>query len=225
MNENAKNAWMKLVNKHKKRQKGLPVLSTLNTNAGNVEHNINMFNMMQPSGSITVDASNGNISSGEFSGGMGESFVKENFISLNLEEKFDMNKKTIDLEYDDIIIDVETDRGRSSSEITINWTYSISEDDVKDFFWVHDNLLTDLLPENASDEEFYSTIENNLDYLVDKYNNELKEYYLEDAIDDAIENYVYNEYDPREDPDVAYEEARDRALFDDEFDMSMRTLL
>lgn len=63
--EDAKSDWMSLVNKHKKKQKGLPALSTLNTNAGNVEHNINMFNMMQPDRIATVDASNGNVSSGE----------------------------------------------------------------------------------------------------------------------------------------------------------------
>ena len=40
MSENAKVDWLRRVKKHRKNQKGLPALSTLNTDAGNVEHNM-----------------------------------------------------------------------------------------------------------------------------------------------------------------------------------------
>ena len=61
--EDAKSDWLRLVKKHKRKQKGLHALSTLNPNAGNVEKSIELFNDMQPQGSITVDAANGNVSS------------------------------------------------------------------------------------------------------------------------------------------------------------------
>ena len=82
VSENAKIDWMKIVNKHKKKQKGLPALSTLNTNAGNVEKNIEIFNAMQPDGGVSVDAVNGNVSSCE---GMCE----------QLDDDFDMSMRTL----------------------------------------------------------------------------------------------------------------------------------
>ena len=54
-NANAKSSWMKVVNKHSKKQKGLPALSTLNTDAGNVEAGINMFNSATATVSEEID--------------------------------------------------------------------------------------------------------------------------------------------------------------------------
>ena len=75
IHEDAKSDWMKLVKKHKKKQKGLPALSKLNTNAGNVEHNIKMFN----TAATPVDGPSNNPVSGPFggdvSGGMCESLI------------------------------------------------------------------------------------------------------------------------------------------------------
>ena len=76
LNENAKEDWLKLVKKHKKKQKGLPALSTLNTDAGNVEHNISMFNKMNSA----TESPNTNPVSGPFGGdvssGMAESLTE-----------------------------------------------------------------------------------------------------------------------------------------------------
>ena len=48
LDEDAKDDWLKIVNKHRRRQKGLPALSRLNTNAGNVEKNIEIFHNITP---------------------------------------------------------------------------------------------------------------------------------------------------------------------------------
>ena len=82
VNENTKADWMNIVKKHRKRQKGLPALSTLNTNAGDVEKNIEMFNNMQPDGSVTADAVNGNVSS-------------NTAVCEELDDNFDMSMRTL----------------------------------------------------------------------------------------------------------------------------------
>ena len=98
MNENAKNDWLDLVKRHRKRQKGLPALSSLKTNAGNVELGLHMFNTLSsPDGGVSVDPVNGNVSAaGEGActecGGMGESFDKR---YDNLDDCFDMSTRTL----------------------------------------------------------------------------------------------------------------------------------
>lgn len=81
LDENAKDDWIKLVKKHKKRQKGLPALSTLNTNAGNIEHNVSMFNKMNspadgPSNNPISGPFGGAVSSGGEGVAMGESLTE-----------------------------------------------------------------------------------------------------------------------------------------------------
>ena len=65
---------------HRKRQKGLPALSTLNPNAGNVEYNVAMFNHMNtPAGGFTNNPISGPmggvVSAPAASGGMGEALA------------------------------------------------------------------------------------------------------------------------------------------------------
>ena len=65
---------------HRKRQKGLPALSTLNPNAGNVEYNVAMFNHMNtPAGGFTNNPISGpmggDVSAPAASGGMGEALA------------------------------------------------------------------------------------------------------------------------------------------------------
>ena len=55
---NAKAAWLKQVKHHRKRKKGLPYVG-FNPNAGNVEHNIDMFNKMSSGNAISVNPING----------------------------------------------------------------------------------------------------------------------------------------------------------------------
>ena len=72
---NAKDAWIKQVKHHRRRLKGLPRVG-FNSNAGNVEHNIEMMNMMLGSGDITNNPISGPFGGDVSSGGtsMGESF-------------------------------------------------------------------------------------------------------------------------------------------------------
>lgn len=88
--ENAKDEWMKIVKKHKRKQRGIPALSTLNTNAGNVEHNIAMFNKMNtPVSNVDVNPVSGPFSSGE---GMGESLTTK---QQELDDDFDVFLRAI----------------------------------------------------------------------------------------------------------------------------------
>lgn len=80
-----KTEWIKLVNKHKKRQKGLPI-SKLNTDAGDVETNIKIFNAAQP---VSDAPAQGNI-------GACESLQRSsNKCDNQLDDKFDMSLRTL----------------------------------------------------------------------------------------------------------------------------------
>ena len=80
-----KNEWIKLVNKHKKRQKGLPI-SRLNTDAGDVETNIKIFNAAQP---VSDAHAQGNVAACE---GIQRSSSKCN---NQLDDTFDMSLRTL----------------------------------------------------------------------------------------------------------------------------------
>ena len=100
--EDAKSDWLNLVNKHKKRQKGLPALSKLNTNAGNVELNTNMFNKMNSTGMISNNPVSGPHGDAVVSTGLAETMMKED--NMKREE-------TITLYYPELeVTDVSTGR-------------------------------------------------------------------------------------------------------------------
>ena len=230
MQENAKVDWMKIVNRHKKKQKGLPALSKLNTNAGNVEHNIKMFNMMQPDGSASVDASSGNISSGDCC----ESYITE-----------DAASKVV-LKYDRLPVEVPTKGGTyggyyssdfgnylpdtgNSTDLLVEWEYKIDKQDVVEYLQEKPEVLSYLNLDYDVDEDMIAQkIKDNFDKLVVEFNEDLKDEFYEDAVKDAQENYKYEEDDSYLDYDL-YEESLsttyDKTELDDKFDMSMRTLL
>lgn len=103
LKENAKDDWLTLAKKHRRKQKGLPALSKLNTNAGNVEHNVSMFNHMNtPTGGPTNNPVSGpfgeNVSASSAGEGMGESIKKKTFIKSKhekLDDVFDMSMRTL----------------------------------------------------------------------------------------------------------------------------------
>ena len=223
--EDAKADWMKIVNKHKKRQKGLPALSTLNTNAGNVEHNINMFNMMQPSGSINVDASSDNISS-------------DSGCCESLQEEFD--KENIILEYDSLPINVVTRRGKSTGyydygdgawypdddtieTLFVSHDYEVDKIDAIEFLQDLPEVELDLHYDELSDVAYSKAVEDNFENLVYKYDSKLKAHFREQAIEDAQRKFSYD-YEYTFDESCEKKEDVDESL-DDKFDMSMRTLL
>lgn len=86
--EDAKSDWMNTVKKHKRKQKGLPALSSLNTNAGDVEKNVEIFNDMQPSTITSVSPVNGTPS---------ESCCEDCNIKKfdDLDDKFDMSMRSL----------------------------------------------------------------------------------------------------------------------------------
>ena len=228
--EDAKSDWMKIVNKHKKKQKGLPALSTLNTNAGNVEHNINMFNMMRPDSNVSVDASNGNIS--------GNTCCE----SCSLDES--KEQETVTLEYENIPVEVVTRPGNPSgyystsfgnwlpdddetTEILIDWSYEVDKQDIIEYLQDHDDIFVtlDIDPE-VDDDWLNNAIIENFDNLLEKFEEDIKEYFYESAVSDAQENYEYEEDYPFFEPyDESFGSIKDNIEFDDKFDMSMRTLL
>ena len=117
---NAKDAWLKQVKYHKKRLKGLPRVG-FNPNAGNVEHNIKMFNKMNSVG----DLSNNPIS-GPFGGdvsapagdgaatSMGESYTQyfkqlSSYMKLFIEEHIEyIEANDFDALYDMLSDDIGT---------------------------------------------------------------------------------------------------------------------
>lgn len=143
--------------------------------------------------------------------------------------KEDMNEY-VDINYDDltVIISPSYDKGSHEwdEEITIEWSYSVDKQDVITL------LYEDLIDENdypeiddVSTEEAIDWIDYNFDKLFDKYAKDIKEYFREDAQEDA--NHNYDEYD-YVDWDMMPGGHDDYDLFegaDDCFDMSMRTLL
>lgn len=226
--EDAKDDWLDVVNKHKKKQKGLPALSILNTNAGNVEKNIEIFNAMQPDGSASIDAANGNV---EVSASIGESLETENTT---------MNE--IILHYENLPIEVVTKQGNSegrydysmggwypdedeTEERLIDWDFAVTAEDVVEALQDDGEVLVDVgVDYDTSEEEFFNALLAKVDYLSDKYADKLKDYFYEEAIADAEKKYdaeeSYLDY-----ADAEFNLMREDLKLDDQFDMSMRTLL
>ena len=225
MNNDAKSAWMRQVKKHRKGQKGLPALSSLNPNAGNVEHNINMFNMMQPDSSISVDAASGNVFA-EVGTSMGEALEPTKL------------PETIELEYTKLPVELvinQTDAYYSDSFGNwlpgdydtvlrkITWVYNAPTDSVIDYLLSSSEVVEKFDAEDMSDEEFIKLVEDNLDDLVDEFNDELLKWFEDDAIADAQDNF--KESFEIEHAGNAKKPLVEHDAVDDIFDMSMRTLL
>ena len=219
LDENARDEWLKLVKKHKKRQKGLPALSTLNPNAGNVEHNINMFNMMNGSSTPTINPINGNTTS---DGGCGECVAMGEALQPYPD-------KTVVLHYDDLNIDVvtrtyggysyEDPPDYDTAELSIEWDEEVDVDSIIEFLQDLPQVQQDLDPEDVlTIDEFQAEIEDNLDYYVQQNYTALLANFRGRAEDHATEDYYEN--------DRYYESVEHKSeKLDDVFDLSMRTLL
>lgn len=219
--EDAKSEWMKLVRKHKKRQKGLPALSQLNTNAGDVEHNINVFNMV----SSAADGSCGDSVS------MGE--------SIEITEASSTTDKVY-LDYANLHVD-DMPTGRTfpsentyygwtapedeTEDVVIPWTYSVYKDDIVEFLQDLDEVQN-MFPDN---EDYTAVVEEHFDELLDKFYTQVLDNFEDEAIEDARENYDYEQgMISNYLPDRYLDESKNSENFndvDDIFDMSMRTLL
>lgn len=232
--EDAKSDWMKLVRKHRKRQNGLPITS-LNTDAGNVEHNIKMFNMMQPSEVVSADASNGN-TPGNSSG------CCEELNNKCVKEELSMPEQMITLHYENLPIEVITRSGNPSGhysysygnwlpddditkEIFVDWDYSVDPIDVVEYLQDKPEIMTVLnLDYDVPDDVLQKKMDDNFDYLLKKYKDDIKDHFYDRAVEDAQENYTYEDDDYSYYEESVKTESKDIDL-DDKFDMSMRTLL
>ena len=216
---------------HRKRQKGLP-RTGLNPDAGNVEHNINMFNMIatpnggpsnSPSGPMGGDAS--------FSGGMGESLnpVK---ISLNIKESAD-GKEMVDLYYENLEFEqngpVNWDGDYDSWDVTVDWTIEVEREDIETFLFESCIDETDVSNwGEMSDEEAIKWVSDNFEELFEKYHDLILDYWRDDAIDDAQEKYDANDYVDWDSMPGGHDDIRENLgkvkfdNLDDDFDLFLR---
>lgn len=168
--------------KHKKNNKGLSFYCTLNPDAGNVEHNVAMFNHMNtPADSPSVNPC----------GPMAE--------NVNLREERTMDQ--IDLHYDDLKVTVVISPQRPSSyqfeydrdeaqtaEKNIEHDYTVPKSEVVDF--IYENMTENDFAEidTASEDEIVAFINKNFDTLFGKYESMILDYYRKDAREDAEEH-------------------------------------
>ena len=233
--EDAKTDWLALVKKHRRKQKGLPALSTLNPNAGNVEHNVAMFNKMNnpvegPSNNPVSGPFGGDVSA-PVSGGMGESYVMENKT---------MENEQIELEYSGLLIDYpiedKDDGGYYDSnfgaylphnegkeiKLRVDWTYTVDRNEVIEVLADLGPVQMDLHMDEVAPEEYIAAVDANFEDLLDEYKSFVLKHFKPFARDDAEENYQMTS--DSEDYLVPHRHEDIYESLDDEFDMSMRTL-
>lgn len=239
-NDDAKTAWLNIVKKHRAKQKGLSPFCSLeedtsanyslkeakrkkktyhvNTDAGNVEHNINMFNMMNDVPSdIDINPMNGSVEVG----GMSESFL----------DNIPVSDKIV-LSYQRLPVDVLVSQGNPTGyydttiggwlpdydeydTIEIQYDYLVPEEDVIDFILNTDSIMKDFA--HLTDEEFTQYVNNNIDDLVIKYNEDILDEFEEKASKQAAKEYAQQ--------DNYYYESVQKSELDDKFDMSTRSIL
>ena len=215
----------------------MPALSRLNTDAGNVEKNIELFNKM----ASHVDSPNNNPISGPFGdsveaaaegSSMGESLIKES----------SMNKETIKLYYPELkVSDVPTGkvfRGNyykpdeyETTDVVISYEHEVDKSSVYEFLQELPELITKYHLEDVSDETFKKFMNTHFDELVEEFNEEIREYFEEDAADNARNNWDKSYFEPDWDmmpgghDDYRIDESKKETVVDDSFDMSLRTFL
>jgi len=170
---------------HKKKQKGLSPFCSLNTDAGNVEHNISMFN--------TMNTPVGGPSNNPISGPHGGDVVCESTDSSST------NK--IDLFYDDLEIEVVSRSGRCPS---YSFRYGYDEPETRTVTVSHElsvpqSEIEEVIAWNLTDEDYqqfddsvdgaiWKFIEDNFDRLLDKYESKVLAHF-EDRARNAAERY------------------------------------
>lgn len=173
--------------KHKRKRKGL--FGTLNPDAGNVEHNIAMFNHVNtPAGGPSTNPC----------GPMAEEFVTE---SNSIQEM-------LELHYDDLPVEVcvkpaetpgyhfeyDQDEAEYKTE-TISYDFEVPKKDVVTF--IIENMDPDDYDgdwENDSSDKVEKFVNDNFDLLFTKYQTTIEDAYRDDAIEKAAtEHSNFNE--------------------------------
>ncbi len=196
---------------------------TLNPDAGNVEHNVAMFNKMNS----PVDGPCNNPISGPFGGdvgcgeAMGEDMQKKSSTGVEfIEDSKSVNddctltesqsNETVELYYDELFVEVVTRRGNPSGyydrslggwlpdddeteEIKISYEYEVDKEDIVTFIIESCMSEEDFSEyETATDEEVNEFVLSNFDDLYSKYEKKILDYYYDDAVDKAQEEYYDN---------------------------------
>lgn len=168
---------------HKKNNKGLSFYCTLNPDAGDVEHNVAMFNHMNtPAESPSVNPC----------GPMAE--------DINLREESNMGSQ-IELHYDDLEVTIVTRPQRPSSyhfeydrdeaqtvEEQIEYEFTVAKSEIVDFLYENmtENDYADI--DTAPEAEVLDFINKNFDALFAKYESMILDAYREQARSDAEEH-------------------------------------
>ena len=216
MSNDAKSAWMSQVKNHKKRQHGLPALSTLNPNAGNVEHNINMFNAAQPSTTPVTDAVNGNTAA------VCEALEPSVTVELEYEKLPIVQTKFVKDAYYDSNFGNYLPPDYDEVEYKISWTYEVDKQEVIEFLSGLPEVIQELAAEDMYDDELEQLIADDFENILDSHYAQVLNYFKDEAIEDAEEKYIAESVESVVDND---KKVTKDFLLDDQFDMSMRTLL
>lgn len=124
-----------------------------------------------------------------------------------LEEVYNPNDY-VDLEYDDIEITVFGNRRDvddwDEADITIDWTYEVSKDDVIETLY-NEYIVDGDVPggiETLDDKATYDKFfEEHFDSLFEKYYDNLLDYYRGAATSEAEDNYSWENYESDSEPD------------------------
>ena len=217
MNEDARNDWLKLVKQHKKKQKGLPALSTLNTDAGNVEHNVEMFNHMQPSECVPVSPISGSMAEGL------SNVDEEEMITLEYRKLPVEYAKFLGLYYDPNYGGMCNDNYDYYSD-KVDFEYEVSKEDVLEVLGDDFGVQTEYWLEDMTADEYDAVLKDKFDEILSKYMHVVKEHFYEDALEaatDKFEDSFYEELLVKE----CEEQLTEDAKLDDTFNMTLRALL
>ncbi len=176
------NELEKRAKQQKKHGTGLSPFCTLNKDAGNVEHNIMMFNKM----SSPVEGISNNPVSGPHGGEVG---VAESLIE---------STSTVDLHYDDLEVTIVTRLAKAPSyhfeydhdeaqtvEEKIAHDHTVPKQDVVEFLM--ETVTDEDFPEidDSTDAELENFVNKNFDSLFNKYEAKILDNYREQAREDA----------------------------------------
>lgn len=179
------------VNEAKKKKKPF---DSINNNAGNVEHNIEMFNKMNS----PAEGPCTNPVSGPFGGDVGDGEAMVESVE---------KKETIELEYRNLEF---TQYGNQRDgddwdewDRCMDWTYEVDKDDLYTFIFESCIDETDFPeafddefdPNNAEDwAKFESWLDDNFDAIYSKYEEKILENWEEDAAEQAAQEYDPDDY-------------------------------
>ena len=175
-------------------------------------------------------------------------WVKENnealkeFFSKNFVKESIMNRETITLYYPELeVTDVPTGkvfRGNQfepdeyeTTDVTIPYDYEVDKQSVYEFLQGMPELIAKYHLEDVSSETSKKFMDTHFDELVEEFNEEIREYFEEDAADHARNNWDESYFEPDWDmmpgghDDYRIDESKKENVVDDSFDMSLRTFL